>query len=399
MKTIILLIIMSFTANAQNWELLYQPEENSYFDLLSYDNNSFLLVNDTGLLKLYRTSDDGLTWKRIIEREDQGNKTKNFSITSTISKGGFIFIPVGYEGEIIRVQVNSLLVSKIETNNIINSIDMLDNNSGVASTDKELFITHNSWVTSEKKEIENIRSVAYTSKAISYITHSEETGAEYYRSINEGVTWENSKINEINPEKLYFINEDNGFLVGKRIEKDKTEEETYFDVIYKTTNGGINWKVVLDNKKDGISELADIEFKGDIGIASGLSQSIYITYDKGENWEKQEIVGLENEKTLLSVCGFLNDRFLLAIRNKGVYSKQEPILSVEIDNTYTTYGIDIQKNVIKFDDNGTFEYEISGLDGVILKKGSFSSEINIENLNTGVYFLRLNNKEVIKFIK
>lgn len=392
---------MSFTANAQNWELLHKPKEDRYVDILSNENSAYLLVYQSGMIKLYQTTDDGSTWKRIIEREDKINIVNNFTLISDITDDGFIFIPVGSNGEIVKVKTNPNILGnlKIETKNIVNSIDMLDESRGIASTDTELFITNDSWLSSEKMNISDIQSVGLTKLSMSFITYNEETGNKYYRSIDGGKTWDSTQIGNLIPEKIYFTNDDNGFLVGKRVVEEELDVFTYYDMIYKTTDNGITWNKVLENKKESFTELFDIEFKNNIGIASGLTSSVYTTYDSGANWEKQSLGELEDESYLPTVCGFLNNKFLLAIRNKGVYSKQDPTLSVENDNAFNIYGIDIQEDVINFKNSGVLEYEIFGLDGDILKKGSFSSEINIENLNTGVYFLRLNNKEVLKFLK
>src|SRR6056297_1481230 len=106
MKAIILLIILTFTANAQNWELLHKPEEDRYVDILSYQNSAYLLVYETGLIKLYQTTDDGANWKRIVEREDKEDIVEDFTLISDITDNGFVFIPVGSEGEIIKVKTN-----------------------------------------------------------------------------------------------------------------------------------------------------------------------------------------------------------------------------------------------------------------------------------------------------
>lgn len=400
MKATILLILLTFTANAQNWELLHKPEEDRYVDILSYQNSAYLLVYQAGLIKLYQTTDDGSTWKRIIEREDKEDIVKNFTLASDVIDNGFVFIPVGSEGEIIKVKTNPNVLAnmKIETENIVNSLDMLDESNGVASTDIELFVTNDSWVTSSKYNVSNIQSVAITELSISYITYSEENGNMYYRSIDNGKSWDSTKVDELIPEKIYFTNENRGFIVGKKVVQEDADVYSYYDMIYMTTDNGITWSKVLENKKEEYTELFDIEFKNNIGIASGLTKSIYTSYDNGLNWEKQSLGELETNGFLLTVCGFLNDKFLLGIRNEGIYSMTDPTLSIESGLEENDFGFSINEGIIKFKDDKIKNYKIVNLNGQVIMNGIARESILIESLENSVYFLAIDGIKTFKFI-
>ncbi len=89
--------------------------------------------------------------------------------------------------------------------------------------------------------------------------------------------------------KVYFINEDTGFI--------SVVNDFANCGVYKTNNGGQNWQLSLPRR----NEISDILFHGDTGYAVGkdwgggsLTGVLFTTLDRGNNWTRESFSWLIN---------------------------------------------------------------------------------------------------------
>lgn len=89
---------------------------------------------------------------------------------------------------------------------------------------------------------------------------------------------------------IYFTSESVGYCVGG----DNTSP--YVAVIYKTTDGGVNWKEVY--REDNIKQLNKVQFINDkIGFAAGAGANLLKTTDAGLSWTKIPVTGTTTDLT------------------------------------------------------------------------------------------------------
>ncbi len=173
---------------------------------------------------------------------------------------------------------------------------------------------------------------------------------------------------------IYFINKDVGFIasqVGK---------------IFKTIDGGENWKVIQTSTTKDLNsiEFADSTFNNsnnNIGYAVGLTGTILKSIDQGETWVVQKS---DNTYALENVCLFSHE-IVIAVGNAGTIIK-----TTNQGNSWDTLysGVKIYLNNITHQSNYSW---IVGNTGVILYSDSFSNKwiqqkSNVTNDLFGVHF-------------
>ncbi len=240
MKNLFFLIVLltSITTVAQDWQWLYPLQHNNYFYSIRFVNNNtgFITGGDGEILK---TSDAGNTWKRV-----QTNVTRN-----------------------------------------IKDIYFADEKKGLAVGDNGLIIsTENggeTWTDLKYPDDIDFLSVCFSAPHKMWITGHEGT---LLSSNNGGYSWTRNKVGSYNYDKLekvFFLNENLGFIVGSYSDNDYNT----IPVILKTSNGGLNWKL---SSGVGSEHLKSVFFiTALIGFAVGDNGQILKSIDGGETWEKK----------------------------------------------------------------------------------------------------------------
>ncbi|MEZ4724794.1 MAG: hypothetical protein R2863_09090 [Candidatus Kapaibacterium sp.] len=400
-----LILILTFTSVSifgQTWENIFKPTQNKYYKVLNSGGETYLLTNESYKLVIYRTTDDGSSWQKIQENKKSGT-IDHYSVTADITGNGNIFIPIGISGNITRLgfNPNSFLETFVETENSITTIKMKSDEHGVAGNKEELFITNNSWFQSKKITVNGLTSVWYNeNNTISYISVDEKKETTFNFSIDNGESWNSSFVANFNAEKLYFINNNIGFIIGS-LEDMETKPWTYTNLIYRTTNAGLDWNLVFKEKNEKISVLNDISFStNEIGIASGFSNNVYLTYDGGKNWQNHKISGIGDNEYKLTACGFSNSKFIAAVNDYGIFALNEPLLSTEIYGTISDkYAYTIFNNEISFENYTKKAYQISDIKGNILQEGITFGNLKFGDIQEKHLIINLNNEFTIKLVK
>lgn len=134
----------------------------------------------------------------------------------------------------------------------------------------------------------NFRDVSFPNADVGFAingTVNVNPKIEIYKSTNKGVNW--SKVSEITPPNdirrpsVKFINETTGYILT-----DYYDNNINYLRLYRTTNSGINWYVfnTFPNNQDAVNIELNIEyFDGNVGFIN-TTWDLFKTTDGGYNW-------------------------------------------------------------------------------------------------------------------
>ena len=200
---------------------------------------------------------------------------------------------------------------------------------------------------------------------------------------------------------LIFVNDSLGFACGFQ----NTGIADYNrDLIWKTTNGGIDWIKILDKEISPAFGLDRIEFEDEKhGITIGSWGKLLETKDGGETWEQ---IPLEKGmRTSISEIAWAGEYFLIHMWGRGIFRLEtttnikeiratENIIVRQADNTLQ----------IAINDETHSEYKLNILDatGTIHHSESIASgvgflyyDVPLDRLSTGVYLYSLDGNHGI----
>lgn len=294
---------------------------NSYFALSSLDSSILLFANDDKNTTIFKSIDDGNTWFKIYYLPKTRIFDYNLSTIDVYNENTIFFLTT------FNTQINRLTfkpfsgtASKINSEIGINDIKMIDYERGIAGHYTQLFITNDSWINCKTIKVSGLRSLWYRAdESISYVSTHDFDATKYHTSEDKGISWQTTKVGDFTAKKLYFIDDNIGFITGNIVET-KSIPTSYQDIIYRTSDGGKTWLQVLDDKKNSQSELNDIVFKdAKLGITTGTSNSVYTTNNGGLTWKKQNVSTQSGNKIRNSHCGFTASKFIISIDDMGLF--------------------------------------------------------------------------------
>jgi hypothetical protein len=247
---------------------------------------------------------------------------------------------------------------------------------------------------------------------ITYFTvQSPDSLFTIYKSTDYGESWDNGikgpKLFSYNSH--FFVNKKVGFLFCNYI-----KDISYRNIIYKTSDGGLKWKIVLDSIFEQYTGaiVTDMDFIDSLNGMATCMQMTLRTENGGENWfidpanyenfkisPMQRILLLEKYKAIGLATNTKNEIYWYMV---------DSVLSVK-DNL-NTQQFDIFPNPAVTHINVTVpdvfyseaEYSIYTIDGKEMKKGIAAEKIEIENLPSGSYYIILSKGEKLlysKFVK
>lgn len=121
------------------------------------------------------------------------------------------------------------------------------------------------------------------------ITNEKDSLVNYYASFNRGKTWDKVQIikgwNDTSyPRTIEYITRNIGWgTTSVKINND------FKPFLFKTNNGGKNWKMVLTDTAFGLSSYSVPYFYDTLNLAVYHNGEIYLTSDGGANWNKNKI--------------------------------------------------------------------------------------------------------------
>ena len=435
MKSLIiffLVLIFSLTTSICQWNMVYKDINTkgglgSQWDLKCADSLNCISVASRGVdTRLVKTTDGGKSWFIVFEdlQEEVYNEQGQVLYVKPTKYNGarcidYItpnFVVVGHRwGQITISRDGGFTWDSTNLNTQdFKILKFTDTLSGIALTNNNIFITTDGGDTWNNitNNINHSNSIIFQSAFMK----DDFIFAGGFFSNDRGKTWakSNSQNNISGMYDVYFINNLEGWCIGRK----QISNQFYSHVILHTTDGGKNFETQLDTSTieapNGL--IGGILFINEMDGISWGDNVVWRTNDGGENWNRDEVALDE-----------MNDHFLkMAFPNKN-FTKR-------IANTYFAGEIwlyedltSVNENNIKFDDVNIFpnpssdfitiqlsnkglqpfvtseKVQIFDVLGIEVMSESIhpmtaSHRMNVENLQAGVYFIRIGNK-VEKFVK
>lgn len=269
------------TDGGATWQYLPQLDQNKTYDNLwavyfKDVNNGIAVGGATRGSVALRTNDGGTNWIPIeIPCGVSLNKIFGFGDNLLVSgSGGVVFktTDFGNTWQLLTPFPNANLNSiNIVNSNVFftggyNSIFMKSTNGGVNW--KSGFLRAEGYAP-------NIYGIYFVNENVGYSAHSFGMAA---KTTDGGVTWKqiipvtmSATTTLYNP---FFLNENYGFIVGK--------ESNNVDLIYKTTNGGLDWEVKTNLFATNLRAVAFRDVNN--GIIVGEKLKAAYTTNGGNTW-------------------------------------------------------------------------------------------------------------------
>ncbi|MFC2131750.1 hypothetical protein ACFLSQ_09975 [Bacteroidota bacterium] len=310
MKYIVLLfIIIEYSAFASDWQQVDNMENGSGRVVsigCADSNNCFALVQFTFYTRLYKSTDQGFSWKSIYQ-SDPTNEGEPylFNAWSGITTNPDYFYMIMQDAPVIKKSIDGgvsfkwIILDTLDAalNRLIRQSAMFNSNIGFAVSKDWYYITKDGWESFEKLQplsTGSFYSPIFINDSIVVMTYSSSKDTlgilfkQYNINQNEWKTIFDfpKRIEEDLMAhiilSLNFINDTLGFGCGYQM---TGQGQSSYDLIYRTTDGGNNWKMVLkvvQSPPFGLEDIAFFDKKN--GVAVGQYGKIWTTKDGGDTW-------------------------------------------------------------------------------------------------------------------
>ncbi len=214
----------------------------------------------------------------------------------------------------------------------------------------------------------------------------------FYRSLDNGLTWENTGLNSKNAHCL-AVNSQGDIFVG-----------CYFTGVYRSTDIGLTWEnvkydidassIVIDNEGKIFCTNAGQNFIHNLGVS--------FSADNGQTWDTLDGTGLSN-KFIHRI--YIDEQNYLYVLSRDFWGHQlfrsnNPIVSVneklhngELISVFPNPCREILRIQLKTDFSGIISYIISNTSGQELQTGTFRGSdqcfINVQSIPPGVYLIKI----------
>jgi len=343
---VILIIFISInilsTEAKKQWVNVKEPiSRYENFTLLDCDSNTCYAVTDVDLsFRLYKSIDFGKSWNEMIfnyrlngEFYNQGNCFLIDSSNLFININDRVCVAVTKDGgKNFRFE---FFEEPEDEWHYFYGLTSYKKIYAAGITRKYIIHTDNFWETYEKIPIPDSIDVAIDplffidSNRIAFSRYDgyDAEFIEFNKQTKQFLPWsKGTKAGEYNKllNKIDFVNDSLGFGCGLQFFDGSAASNA---LIWKTTNKGKNWEVILDTKLDPPFGLFDISFKDEMhGIASGTGV-ILETIDGGESWFLQDVENVRY-KLFSPLLTWAGDYPLFADGGDGIY-RYETISNVE----------------------------------------------------------------------
>ena len=165
-------------------------------------------------------------------------------------------------------------------------------------------------------------------------------------------------------------------------------------------------------------KINQLKFYGNVGIAMG-SKSFFVSNDDGNTWidlyDKNDTIYFDKAQSIGFV--YINDYvysqgFIQYIDDEGLKRSKPKIFRYKLDFQKSSVEMELSslkvypnpaKSEINIEYNNIESIELLNINGKCLIKkenslNTFTNTLNIENINPGTYFLKINNKVYRKIV-
>jgi photosystem II stability/assembly factor-like uncharacterized protein len=403
-------------------------------------NNCFALIDHPSTPVLYKSIDQGRNWSLIYEN----NIERYPSVVEGISPNpNYYFFTENIYSFLWKSNDGGITFKKIQLDLgylELTNLSVLDSNYGFVSNKYSYFITKDGWETFVRlPRLNNVTlySPQFLDSNILVMTLVSDKNpygfafVKYYFNENRFDTLSFLGFNSGSDQTandfqriyhIYFVNDTLGFGCGSsRVHQEKKE---YFDMIYRTTDGGYTWETVfreLNYPEVGLDN--NISFADEKnGIAVGFYGKIAMTNDGGDTWVYEPHPNDMKNCRKMQVC-WAGHTPLIGTWDRGIFRYEGDFFKFPEDTTGVEDNV-ITNNELLITPNPASEYieiryntvgavymsasvEIYNVLGVCVKNvnptlrhtpaplergfGEGVLKVDVSDLPTGVYFVRIGN--------
>lgn len=433
----------SFSETESRWQIIdsiqvfwlgsYYAESDFVKTQITKNNEIFVLSNLSYRAPcIAKSSDMGNSWKILFHEQISSIGTDNFSPSKANdfcfidSSFAVIVCDSGYY-YISRDNGEKWKKNRFENNHRSWFVSFWDKDKGIVfqydiNKPQTILKTVNSgkfWyeISGPKKVRGNGVSYLYTiGNGICYaieIDNKVDSVYYFHKSTDYGETWQEPYPGPKIPPfgNFYFINENFGFNFGGKSLTENSAARS--KTIRRTTDGGHTWETVLDTIILLNDPIGSLHFSDSLhGIASAYS-NIFFTTDGGKNWKLDETYNY-NKLPLIGKVLMIDSTLSVGFGANSSYIFRNGSLT-HIKDFLNTKDFNF-KEIISFPNPATskininisdesiadHEYSIFDIKGRLVKKGILNKSIDVEELNTGTYYLIISEGDIIyysKFVK
>jgi photosystem II stability/assembly factor-like uncharacterized protein len=376
--------------DAQSWTALSSGTTQGLYGIFPTTDNIAISVGDNQTL--VKTINQGTSWSQQLVGTDIDMRCLYFTSQNVGFTGGSDgTVNTHY---IYKTIDGSLSWSLVKTGSpaAIYGINFLNANIGYAvrgnTTSSVIFKTQDggvSWST-----LSNSSTSAWMSNVIAVDNNTAICighGGKIQRTTDGGTTWNNSTIGTNDLTGISFPSSTIGYICG------------FGGKLLKTTDGGTNWNVLTIGSTVNFYSLAFLDVSR--GFVVGANGAIFYTADGGLSWSNQSGC---TTNALINVK-FYNQNLGYACGANGTIVKYTNTIGVEeIENNFNLTVFPNPTNGLltvnfysgKNENVNLAIFDILGKELFsekdIYSSGSFTKQLDISQYKSGVYFVKLQNK-------
>lgn len=293
-----------------NWSIVHKFQDMHTFRSLFFaDQNNGWVVGQTG--KIMYTINGGFSWKF----QNSGTTEDLFDVNFYDLKNGWI---VGRNNTVLKTS-NGGMSWKIvnidqDTSQTFYNIQFTDKNNGwILSNHGKVFKTENSgqtWKLQLTWDNGGAGIIHFVNNEVGFIIPA--IGNKLYQTSNGGLNW-STKSFDINiswERDIFFVDQSQGWICNDRSASSVAVDSAS---VFHTTDGGTNWKVVNKFDERFLMKLYFLdEYNGWVA-----GRKIYYTFDGGNTWGCQT----KSTTTFFTDLQFINSSVGYALDYGGLIYK------------------------------------------------------------------------------
>ncbi|MFH1051857.1 MAG: hypothetical protein V1779_13125 [bacterium] len=313
-KTLILIFLINYITSANNWRLVEEFDNTPTWkyshvqSIQCFDsNNCYAIVQhatkeDYGC-RIYTSSNNGISWESLLSNENEYPQMLN--VKAGVAPNSNYYFILSDDNTFLEKSTDGGKTFKIITleqnNNYPDNIAMYDTNTGLVINSEAIYTTNNGWETFERHPKLHTNQSYYSPIFLDSNTVGMIYGSPWANSFGKGESfvkyylredrWDTVFYFQKDPgawvdiiESIFFVNDTVAYGAGWRSDKSLSSGQ-YFDIFYKTIDGGNNWNLIFKAFNKPYKGFFDIFFADENnGVAVGYWGKLAMTNDGGETW-------------------------------------------------------------------------------------------------------------------
>lgn len=305
-------ILTPFLSNSQtyNWVVKhYNADEHEEFNNITKVNDTicYIFSNELSTNRLYKTTDQGRSWFLIYEKEHLDYVNLHLKDTvwnlgeCTVIDDSCFFLSY-YDSDVIDITKDGgKTFKRIQLKgryDVVANLKMYDKNLGVAITDAKIAVTRDGWDTHEIFVFDTLLFTDhfYFLDKNNIAIHKFRLGGsltllnfnlwsgDIYTLQEDGYPNDSSWQDTFR--YFTFIDKENGFAAGARLTSPKPGAYAYYQLFFKTTNGGRSWLKIYESEEPTSTTYGAIAFENELHGLGCQNGKWGETFDGGKTWER-----------------------------------------------------------------------------------------------------------------